>query len=98
VDADKPERLRKLAFVVGHVIRRIHAILDLVCIEERVQVTVLLQKQASASPVLEGKTADVTQGQTNTLEVSRSHFHPTVTRIVVLDKRSVHRQKSSDDL
>jgi hypothetical protein len=98
VNADKPERLRKLAFVVGHVIRRILAILDLVCIEERGQVTVLLQKQASASTILVGVAADVAQRQTNTLEVRRRNLQPTVTRIVVLDKRSVHNQKSSDTL
>jgi hypothetical protein len=60
VDADEPKRLRKLVFVVGHVIRRILAILDLVCIEERGQVTVLLQKQASASTILVGIAANVT--------------------------------------
>jgi hypothetical protein len=98
VNADEPKRLRKLVFVVGHVIRRIHAILDLVCLEERGQVTVLFQKQASASTILVGIAANVTGGQTNILEVSRSHFQPTVTRIIVLDKRSVHNQKSSDGL
>jgi hypothetical protein len=98
VNADEPKRLRKLVVVVTLDIRRISAILDLVCPQEHRSIAVLFQKQASASPILVGIAADITQGQTNILEVRRRNLQPTVTRIVMLDKRSVHNQKSSDGL
>jgi hypothetical protein len=98
VDANEPKRLWKLVVVVTLDIRRISTVLDLVCPQEHRSIAVLFQKQASASTILVGVAADVTRGQTNILEVRRSHFQPAVTRIVVLDKRSVHRKQSNDGL
>jgi hypothetical protein len=98
VNADEPKRLGKLVVVVTLDIRRISTVLDLVCPQEHRSIAVLFQKQASASTILVGIAADVAKRQTNTLEVGRRNLQPTVTRIVVLDKRSVHNQKSSDGL
>jgi hypothetical protein len=98
VNADEPKRLRKIDIVVTLDGRRISAILDLVCPEEHRSIAVFLQKQPRAAPILVGIAADVAQRQTNTLEVRRRNLQPTVTRIVVLDKRSVHRKHSTDNL
>jgi hypothetical protein len=98
VNADEPKRLGKLVVVVTLDIRRISTVLDLVCPQEHRSIAVLFQKQARAATILVGVAADVAKRQTNTLEVRRRNLQPTVTRIIVLDKRSVHRQKSSDGL
>jgi hypothetical protein len=98
VNADEPKRLGKLVVVVTLGIRRISTVLDLVCPQEHRSIAVLFQKQASASPILVGIAADVAKRQTNVLEIRRRNLQPTVTRIIVLDKRSVHNQKSSEKL